>query len=97
MGTVALWGRVVQHEHGYRGEFAYPQRLRLICHLCLWRKGLDGSPCAWVVRLRNGRLVPLCQEHLELSRRFGYPTGRLVPAQLVEQELRSTYAVDPVP
>jgi hypothetical protein len=26
-GTVALWGRVIEHEHGYRAEFAYPQRL----------------------------------------------------------------------
>jgi hypothetical protein len=28
-GQVALWGRVVEHEHGYRGQFAYPVRLWL--------------------------------------------------------------------
>ncbi|MGD0474571.1 MAG: hypothetical protein ABSB70_15345 [Candidatus Velthaea sp.] len=26
-GKVALWGRVIVHEHGYRAQFAYPQRL----------------------------------------------------------------------
>lgn len=97
IGTTALWGRVVEHEHGYRGEFAYPQRLRLVCHLCLWRKGVDRNRCDVVIRLRGGRLVPLCAEHLELSRRYGYPTPRLLPARDVEQALRSTYGVDPAP
>lgn len=26
-GTVALWGAVSEHEHGYRAQYAYPQRL----------------------------------------------------------------------
>jgi hypothetical protein len=26
-GTVALWGRVIEHQEGYRAEFAYPQSL----------------------------------------------------------------------
>jgi hypothetical protein len=26
-GGVALWGRVVVHEHGYRAQFAYPRHL----------------------------------------------------------------------
>lgn len=26
-GTVYLWGRVIEHEHGYRAEFAYPDVL----------------------------------------------------------------------
>ena len=26
-GQVALWGRVVEHENGWRGEFAYPRAL----------------------------------------------------------------------
>jgi hypothetical protein len=97
VGTTALWGRVVEHEHGYRGEFAYPQRLRLVCHLCFWRKGTNGDRCTVVVRLRGGRLVPLCAEHLELSRRYGYPMPRLLPARDVEQALRSTYGVDAAP
>ena len=97
IGTAALWGRVVEHEYGYRGEFAYPQRLRLVCHLCLWRKGAAGDRCAVVVRLSGGRLVPLCDEHLELSRRYAYPMPRLLPARDIEQGLRSTYRVDAAP
>ncbi|HTX54868.1 MAG TPA: hypothetical protein VMD08_15795 [Candidatus Baltobacteraceae bacterium] len=27
MGVVLLWGRVIQHEHGYRAEFARPLQL----------------------------------------------------------------------
>ena len=30
-GVVALWGRVIEHEHGYRAQYAYPVRL--------WRQG----------------------------------------------------------
>lgn len=26
-GLVALWGRIVEHESGWRGEFAYPRAL----------------------------------------------------------------------
>lgn len=26
-GQVALWGRVIEHEHGYRAQYAYPVRL----------------------------------------------------------------------
>lgn len=26
-GRVALWGRVIEHEHGYRAEYAYPYDL----------------------------------------------------------------------
>ncbi len=27
VGLVSLWGRIVEHEHGWRGEFAYPRVL----------------------------------------------------------------------
>jgi hypothetical protein len=27
VGTVLLWGRVIQHEHGYRAEYARPLKL----------------------------------------------------------------------
>jgi len=30
LGEVALWGRVIEHEHGYRAERARPTRLILI-------------------------------------------------------------------
>jgi hypothetical protein len=94
---VALWGRVVEHEHGFRAQLAYPQRLRLICYLCFWRRGVS-SPCTpdVVVRLRGGRLVPLCEEHLELSRRYDFPVPGLLHPRVVERALLDRYAVDPL-
>jgi len=95
LGTVALWGRIVEHAAGYRAEYAYPQRLRLVCFVCFWRAVPDhGRECEVAVRRRGGRLVPLCSPDLELCRRYGYPTRRLVPAGAVEQSLLSAYAVD---
>jgi hypothetical protein len=89
-----MWGKVVEHDHGYRAAFAYPQRLMLVCHLCFWRQGAWGPHPEVAVRLRGGRLMPLCCEHLELSRRYGYPTSRLMEADHVEGKLLSAYAVD---
>ena len=95
LGTVALWGRVVEHAAGFRAEYAYPQRLRLVCFVCFWLAGPERGPeCAVVSRRRGGRLVPLCEQHLELCRRYGYPLRRLLPARDIEQHLLSTYAVD---
>ena len=35
IGIVALWGRVIEHENGYRAEFAYPQELSyFLCANC---------------------------------------------------------------
>lgn len=97
LGSVALWGRVIEHEHGFRAELGYPQRLRLVCYLCFCVWGTRApSGCAVVVRHRGGRLVPLCEPHLELSLRYGYPTPRLLEAREVEQALLDAYAVDPL-
>ena len=97
LGTVALWGRIVEHEHGYRAALAYPQRLRLLCYLCftLWGRNGPGD-CEVVVRHRGGRMVPLCGPHLELSRRYGYRVPRILSARAIESELLATYAVDPL-
>ena len=32
LGEVALWGRVVEHEHGFRAEFAYPYSFRALLY-----------------------------------------------------------------
>jgi hypothetical protein len=32
-GRVALWGRVIEHEHGYRAQRAYPAQLWVAAHL----------------------------------------------------------------
>jgi hypothetical protein len=95
LGTVALWGRIVEHEHGFRAALAYPQRLRLLCYLCFTSWGGNGpGDCEVVVRHRRGRMVPLCGPHLELSRRYGYHLARILSARTIESELLATYAVD---
>ena len=95
IGTVALWGRIVEHEHGFRAEWAYPQRLSLICRLCFWQWGVTRSnPPDVVVRHRGGGMVPLCGEHLELARRYDYPTPLVFEAPAVERALLDVYAVD---
>jgi hypothetical protein len=98
LGTVALWGRVLEHELGYRAEVGYPQRLALICPLCFWQWGVEHSERpAVVARRRGGRMVPLCDAHLELCRRYGYPLRRLLDARVVERALLDAYAVDVLP
>ena len=68
-----------------------------MCYLCFSVWGTHGpTGCAVVVRHRGGRMVPLCEPHLELSIRYGYPIRRTLPAARIESELLSTYAVDPV-
>jgi hypothetical protein len=95
LGTVALWGRVAEHEHGYRAEYGYPQRLALLCQLCFWQWGAERSvACEFVVRHRGGRMVPLCAPHLELCERYGYPVRRVLDADVVERTLLDAYAVD---
>ncbi len=97
IGTVALWGRVVEHANGYRAELAYPQRLRLVCLLCFWQWGRSSSRCDVVVRHRGGRMVPLCEPHLELALRYGYRVRTVLPAVDVQRTLLSGYAVDLLP
>lgn len=98
LGTVALWGRVLEHARGYRAEHGYPQRLALVCALCLWRWGARGGKRPdLVVRLRGGRMVPLCRPHLELCLRYGYPARRILDAPIVERALLDAYAVDVLP
>ena len=98
LGTVALWGRIAEHDLGYRAAFAYPQRVGLVCYLCfsLWATHAPGE-VEVVVRRRGGRMVPLCGPHLELSRRYDYPIAAVFPAEAVTSAVLSTYAVDPLP
>ena len=30
LGQIALWGRVIEHEHGYRAEWGYPWRVEIL-------------------------------------------------------------------
>ena len=96
LGRVALWGRVIEHEHGYRAQYAYPQRLRLVCQFCFWQWGTPSSSPELVGWFPRGELVPLCESHLELACRYGMTPRRLLSADEVDQALRDTYAVDPL-
>ncbi len=89
VGEVSLWGRVIEHGHGYRAEIGYPGRLGLVCAGCL-AEG-TGRRADVVQRLEAGgriRLLPWCAEHA--------PTPAFATARDVESGLLSAYAVDPV-
>jgi hypothetical protein len=96
LGTVDLWGMVVEHERGFRGRFAYPQRLGLICQFCFWQDGAEGAPVAGVVRDRGRRLVPMCDAHISIAIKAGYPVNEVVPPSEVVEQLLDAYAVDPI-
>jgi hypothetical protein len=96
-GTVALWGRVIEHERGWRGALGYPARLTLVCSLCVGLEPGPGVPA--VVHRFAGELYPLCTVHrggaqLPDGRRT-QPTG-LDPVAL-RSDLLATYAVDLLP
>ncbi len=97
VGTASLWGRVIEHESGWRAETAYPARLALVCALCAWFEPGPGVP---VVVHRFGRYVyGLCAQHsggIEVpDGRRSRPTG-LEPAT-VQSGMLNAYAVDPLP
>ena len=95
LGTVALWGQIVEHELGFRGEVAYPQRLGLVCPFCFWQRGAGTATVDHVARTRRRRLVPVCDVHLASATRAGYPV--IEPWTLRTYSGRSfTYAVDPI-
>jgi hypothetical protein len=86
-----MWGRVVEHDLGYRAEFAYPARMRLVCSVCLTMGDRPATPV--VVAEEGGFALPLCEDHARSHR--GH--GELRPSTEVEAELLSTYAVDVLP
>lgn len=91
VGRVAMWGRVIEHTKGYRAEFAYPSRLRLVCSWCLWYGRLPAIPDR--VFERGGELRPACEGHA------GRPAavGTLLAVDVVQQELLDTYGIEPLP
>ena len=97
IGTVSLWGTVVEHERGWRARFAYPSRLGLVCAMCAWFEPGPGTP--EVVHAFAGRVYTLCAVHrggIELpGGRRTIPTGG-DPA-VVQSRLLDAYAVDPLP
>ena len=89
VGTVSIWGRVIEHTRGARSRFAYPARLRLVCEPCL----AVGAGAVTPVRVLgdHGALTAVCRTH------WSGPTARADPAADVEAELLSTYGVELLP
>jgi hypothetical protein len=94
LGRVAMWGRIVEHEHGYRAEFAYPQRMRLICQFCFWEWGPRAAGPRYVGWFPRDDLIPLCDEHLRMASRHGMEPHRLLSGSEIMQRLLDAYAVD---
>ncbi len=97
VGTVALWGTVIEHEDGWRARFAYPSRLGLVCAMCAWFEPGPGTPA--VVHAFAGRQYTLCEHHrggivLPDGRRTE-PTG--IEPHALQARLLDAYAVDPLP
>ena len=97
IGTVSLWGTVIEHERGWRARFAYPARLTLVCSLCAWFEPGSGVPS--VVHVFAGCAVALCAAH-----RGGIevPDGRRtrptdVDPTTLRARLLDAYAVDLLP
>jgi hypothetical protein len=97
VGTVALWGRVIEHERGWRAARAYPARLRLVCAMCAWFEPGPGTPS--VVHRFLDRLYPLCERHsggIEVPDTRRSATTDLDPVAL-QARLLDAYAVDLLP
>jgi hypothetical protein len=91
VGRVAMWGRVIEHTKGYRAEFAYPSRLRLVCSWCLWYGRLPAVPDR--VFERGGAMRPACARHADRPAAVG---TRLDVAD-VQQELLDVYGIEVQP
>ncbi len=96
LGTVDLWGRIMEHEWGYRAELAYPQRLGLICPFCFWQRGAARGKVDHVARVGRRRLTPVCEAHLATATDTGYPVSGLLDPADVLGSLLATYLVDPI-
>ena len=94
LGRVALWGRVIEHELGYRARFGYPQRLGLICQFCFWQWGTHGVTPSVVGWFQRGELLPMCDDHAEMAGRYGMRPQAWLRFDEIDQRLRDTYAVD---
>ena len=54
VGTVEIWGRVIECENGFRSEFAYPKELWLLS------EDDDLSKLSWTYGVPVRKYVPPC-------------------------------------
>jgi len=97
VGTVSLWGRIVEHELGWRAAFAYPSRLRLVCAMCAWFEPGPGKPVTVHTLFR--RLYTLCDMHrggIQIPDGRRSKSAELDPGEL-QARLLEAYAVDLLP
>jgi hypothetical protein len=97
IGTVALWGPVIEHELGFRARFGYPQRIRLVCPVCFWQRGLEGRSPVAVAVARGGSATPLCEPHIATAESTAFDALVWAGAQETQSELLSEYAIDLLP
>jgi hypothetical protein len=94
VGTVALWGTIVEHALGYRARLGYPLGLCLVCPICFWQLGAARSrPPVVVAALRRGPTMPLCDKHLGTAFAVGLSVQRLTPAGDELHALLDLYSV----
>jgi hypothetical protein len=91
VGSVAMWGQVVEHAYGYRGQLAYPDRIRLICRDCFFA-GREGVPTR-LERDARGNPMPVCEAHATSGRSS---RDQITPDEL-QQMVLDAYAVDLLP
>ena len=84
IGSVSMWGTLIEHESGLRAEFAYPDRLRLVCGMC-WHAGAFSPDVVGVSTTSRGTLLALCDRHAR-----GATASEPGPVEL-ERELLSAY------
>jgi len=90
VGTIAMWGTVVEHASGARSEFAYPSRLRLVCGTCLG-EGRGVVEPSFIIGWGGVRLSARCSRHAKGE------MGDTRPAAEVQAVLLSSYSVDLLP
>jgi hypothetical protein len=94
VGTVALWGMIVEHALGYRARFGYPVRLCLVCPICFWQPGARSRAPVVLAALRGGRNMPLCDKHLETALAVELRVKRMMPAGDALHALLEAYGVE---
>ena len=97
IGRASLWGALIEHELGWRGQFGYPNRLGLACVMCAWFESGRGGVA--VVHTFGRRLYTLCDRHrggIEVpDGRRTRPSG--IDPRALHSRLLDAYAVDLLP